>query len=285
MGKVNLQLILSDRAQELLDHFARIMELRYTFFDLNGVMISRGLKMRNCEYCRMLQEDFGKLPQCLATDQMMRSMVQKNSKVVHYTCHAGLDEVIAPVTLAGEPAGFLMIGQFRKIKAEMPCFQELSASEKKALEKAFKRVPQLSSEKVNAVTELMLMLLDYLTAKELATVSGDKLRYEVERYIARHIAEEVRLPVVAKRLGKSISSLTHELKNRYGVTFSQLLTQARISRAEEIMTAKPGIGIAEIALAVGIDDPYYFSRLYRRIRGFPPSEFKNQAAAKKTSRS
>ena len=60
MEKINLQLILSERAQELLDHFARIMELRYTFFDLNGTMISRGLKMQNCEYCRILQEKQGK---------------------------------------------------------------------------------------------------------------------------------------------------------------------------------------------------------------------------------
>ncbi len=275
MEKINLQLILSERAQELLDHFARIMELRYTFIDLQGNMIGRGLQMRNCDYCRLLQEEFGKMPQCLATDQMMRSLVRKSSKVVHYTCHAGLDEVIAPVTLAGEAAGFLMIGQFRKMKAEVPDFADLPPEKKKLLVKAFKKVPQLSADKVNAVTELMLMLLDYLTARELATVAGDNLRYEVEKYITHHINEEIRLPAVAKRLGKSISSLTHELKNRYGVTFSQLLTTARISRAEEIMTAKPETGIAEIALAVGIDDPYYFSRLYRRIRGFPPSEFKN----------
>ena len=69
MEKINLQLILSERAQELLDHFARIMELRYTFIDLQGNMISRGLQMRNCDYCRLLQEEFGKMPQCLATDQ------------------------------------------------------------------------------------------------------------------------------------------------------------------------------------------------------------------------
>ena len=162
----------------------------------------------------------------------------------------------------------------------MPEMGALPAETKKQLKEAFKKVPRLSPEKVNSITDLMLMLLDYIAARELATVTGDRLRYEVERYITRHISEEVRLPAVAKRLGKSISSLTHELKNRYGVTFSQLLTQARITKAEEIMKSHPETGIAEIATSVGIDDPYYFSRLYRRIRGFPPSEYKNKAAEK-----
>ncbi len=280
MRKSNLKIVLSDRVQEILDNFAEILGLRLSFFDLNGVMLRRGLRMRNCEYCRMIQEELGRLPRCVATDSMMMEKARREGGVIHYTCHAGLGEMVAPVIISGEEAGYLMIGQFRDTGSVMPGEGMPDGEVRRRLAGEFENVPLVPAKKAEAIVGLMLMLLDYLAARELATVSGDRLRYDVERFIARNITGDIRLPAAARALGRSVSGLTHELKKRYHVTFSQLLARARVERAEAVMLRTPEAGISEVAMAVGIDDPYYFSRLYRKIRGFPPSEFRMRSREK-----
>ena len=270
MRKSNLKIVLSDRVQEILDNFAEILDLRLSFFDLNGVMLRRGLRMRNCEYCRMIQEELGRLPRCIATDSMMREKARREGGVIHYTCHAGLGEMVAPVIISGEEAGYLMIGQFRDTGSRMPEDGMPDGEVRRRLAGAFAGVPLVPAKKVEAIVGLMLMLLDYLSARELATVSGDRLRCDVENFISRNITGDIRLPAAARALGRSVSGLTHELKKRYNVTFSQLLARARVEHAEAVMLRTPEAGISEVAMAVGIDDPYYFSRLYRKVRGFPP---------------
>jgi AraC-like DNA-binding protein len=32
--------------------------------------------------------------------------------------------------------------------------------------------------------------------------------------------------------------------------------------------------VAEVARTVGYDDPYHFSRVFKRVKGRPPSEFR-----------
>jgi len=38
------------------------------------------------------------------------------------------------------------------------------------------------------------------------------------------------------------------------------------------MRTRRGVTVREIAFELGFKDPYYFSRLYRKHRGHPPSQ-------------
>ncbi len=274
-----LHLILSDKVQELLDNFAEVLEVRVTFFDLSGRILRRGLKMRNCDYCRLVQDEPGGFDRCAAMDAAMRTEAMRRRKLIAYTCHAGLEEVIAPVHIDGEAAGFLMVGQFRTgAKPRLPEWAAAESGELRGrLEAAFARLPLIGPEKLAGVIGLFSMLLDYLAARELAAVTGDRLKAEVEAYIDGRLRETVRLPAAARRLGRSVSAVTHELKSRYNTSFSRLLIERRIARAEELMMRHPEQTVAEISLQVGVDDPYYFSRFYRKYRGYPPTEFRRRA--------
>ena len=42
--------------------------------------------------------------------------------------------------------------------------------------------------------------------------------------------------------------------------------------------AETALSIAEIARAVGYEDPFYFSRLFRQKMGAPPTEFRRSGA-------
>jgi two-component system response regulator YesN len=52
------------------------------------------------------------------------------------------------------------------------------------------------------------------------------------------------------------------------------LIQARIERAGDLL-ADPGLSVKEVARRSGFESPYYFSRLFRKVTGRTPSEFRS----------
>lgn len=67
------ELFLSDEVQSLIDHFAAVLDLRVTFFSVDGRELRRGQHMRNSDYCAMVQQELGTLKECLSMDTAKRT--------------------------------------------------------------------------------------------------------------------------------------------------------------------------------------------------------------------
>ena len=107
MDKNNiLELFLNDDVQKLLDNFAGMLDLRVTFYSRFGLPIRRGKAMPNTAFCNLIQNHLDLLEKCQDIDRTMRQEVTDNHQAISYTCHAGLQEIIAPVVIGGRLAGF-----------------------------------------------------------------------------------------------------------------------------------------------------------------------------------
>lgn len=266
--KSSLELILSDEVQTLLDNTAALIDARITFFGPDGTGLRRGKAMVNSEFCRHIQSCPGGLCRCEAMDKEKQLEAVKNRDLVLYRCHAGAHEIVAPVFIHGKCAGFLMIGQFR-IDDELPCGSEV-------LQSYYRTLPRFTPEKLEAITGLFRTLIDYISIRELAILQSDQLRLDIDRYIAKHGHEDIKLPDMAKKLGRSVSSISQFLRRNYGTGFKELLIEHRLKLAESFWKSHPEATVAEAAFAAGFQDQFYFSRLFRRRRGIPPGEFREQ---------
>ena len=267
-NKSALELILSDEVQSLLDDFAALIDARVTLFGPDGTRMRRGKEMCNSEFCRHIQSCPGGLEKCLAMDEAKRQEAVRTRDVVLYRCHAGAHEIVAPVFIHGKCAGFLMIGQFR-VDDALP-------SGDPGLEKFYRRLPKFTPEKLTAITGLFRTLIDYISIRELAVLQSDQLRLDIDRYIAQHGHEDIRLPDMAKKLGRSVSSISQFLRRNYGTGFKELLINHRLHLAESFLRSNPEATVAEAAFAAGFQDQFYFSRLFRNRRGMTPGEFREQ---------
>jgi AraC-like DNA-binding protein len=81
---------------------------------------------------------------------------------------------------------------------------------------------------------------------------------------------------VAKLLGLSTRSLRRTLRE-HGATYQQLLTQARLSRAEALL-ADRALAVYEVAFALGYDDVSAFTRAFRQWTGVSPREYREARA-------
>ena len=116
------------------------------------------------------------------------------------------------------------------------------------------------------------MLVDSIVSHHMVSLQGDSCVVAAIDYMTEHVAEPLTLPLVARQIGRSPFSVSHAFRKHLQTTFKNVLTEMRLARAEELLTSEPSLTVAEVAERVGFDDPFYFSRVYRKHRGQPPSD-------------
>lgn len=108
---------------------------------------------------------------------------------------------------------------------------------------------------------------------------NSSLSREVSRalaYIGRHYHESIGLRNVAGYAGLSPSYLSNRFRKELGITFVDYLNRCRVERAKELL-AETDLKSCDIAVKVGFSPEYtYFSKVFKRIAGCNPNEFRRQ---------
>lgn len=94
------------------------------------------------------------------------------------------------------------------------------------------------------------------------------LEYMHEAYNRKLVVADL-----AKRCNLSLFRFIHKFKAVTGAAPLQYLTGIRINEAKRMLAETP-LHVKEIASIVGYDNPLYFSRVFQRAVGVPPSRYK-----------
>ena len=97
----------------------------------------------------------------------------------------------------------------------------------------------------------------------------------VRSWIEAHCAEEITLERLSAVAHLNKYTLVREFRARYGVPPMRALAQARVSRAKRLLRFTDDT-VEAIGAAVGIPDPNYFARLFRRVEGLSPRAFRER---------
>lgn len=87
------------------------------------------------------------------------------------------------------------------------------------------------------------------------------------------LAQNINFEEIAERNGMTLSYFRTVFKRMTGLPPTDYLNRMRILRALELLQTTD-LTIAETAMQVGIYDANYFSRLFKKIIGYPPRYFK-----------
>lgn len=97
----------------------------------------------------------------------------------------------------------------------------------------------------------------------------------VAEMLGRDLAKAVNLTALATSLGLSPATLRRRFVARHGTPPKAYHLQARIDRAKTLLTLSDE-SIEAVAAAVGFEDSFYFSRLFRSREQCSPSEFRQR---------
>mgnify|MGYP002624826832 CR=1 FL=1 len=102
----------------------------------------------------------------------------------------------------------------------------------------------------------------------------DPLLQHVMEYIEQNIGNsEANIGDMAAAAATSRSGLQRKLKQTMGITPGDLLREARIKRASQLLHETDKT-VADVAYACGFTDPKYFSRCFKQSTGQSPTEYK-----------
>ncbi len=74
----------------------------------------------------------------------------------------------------------------------------------------------------------------------------------------------------------SKSTFYRAFTDEYGITPVQLILEERLKFAKSLLNKHNEISIKEVAYAAGFNDPNYFARVFRKVEGATPSEFREK---------
>ncbi|NNH74644.1 helix-turn-helix transcriptional regulator [Nocardia uniformis] len=133
-----------------------------------------------------------------------------------------------------------------------------------------------------AAAHLTLLLVD--VARLAADVVGDLRRSneavlaEVFDVIEQRFGEQLSLSDVARTVGLTPAYLTTLVRRRTGRTVQDWITERRMTEARRLLTGSE-LSITEVARHVGMLDPGYFTRVFRRANGMPPRAWRDRVTA------
>jgi AraC-like DNA-binding protein len=104
----------------------------------------------------------------------------------------------------------------------------------------------------------------------------DPMLQRVMRFVEENISNsEAGVGDMAAAAAVSRSGLQRKLKEAMGITPQDLLREARIKRACQLL-CQADMNVSEVAYACGFSDPKYFSRSFKQRVGVSPTEYKAQ---------
>lgn len=105
------------------------------------------------------------------------------------------------------------------------------------------------------------------------------IREDIRSYIGKNYQDDISMQSAAQAMGYSEAYFCKLFKQCFRVNFSAYLNEYRIEKAKAMM-ADPRINIKDIGAACGYSDSNYFARVFKRITGQTPSDYRLAVAEK-----
>ena len=102
----------------------------------------------------------------------------------------------------------------------------------------------------------------------------DKIVARMRHFVETHYMEDISVLDIASAFGYSEAYFCKLFKQNFGKNFVTYLTEYRVELAKREL-ADLSCNVKEIGQRVGYTDSNYFTKVFRRITGMSPSEYRN----------
>lgn len=108
---------------------------------------------------------------------------------------------------------------------------------------------------------------------DLTEVKHRDVLYKTTDYIRAHYAKRITLDQVAQHVYLSPAYLSRILKSELGASFPELVSRVRVQKSKELL-ADSSRSLAEIAGLAGFDEQSYFTKVFKKMTGVTPGQYR-----------
>ncbi|WP_145050284.1 response regulator [Paenibacillus xylanexedens] len=135
----------------------------------------------------------------------------------------------------------------------------------------FDREGMLSLPLLRSLLEQRLIAAGKALAAQHHT-SHDPMK-EIARYMDAHYQEDLSLQQISARFYLSREYISRKFKQQFGLNWSEYLGKLRINNAK-LLLQNPSLRIAKISEMVGFQDEKYFSKVFKKMEGLTPGDYR-----------
>jgi len=243
-------------------------------------------KRHEAPYCAYMSQKSRACSSCL---QMQERLSQAAVDGPHTAvCPAGLSETAVPVRLGDRLVGFLQTGQVFRKKPTEKQFENTAAMvdgwgvdvDRSQMKEAYFGTRVVSQKQQDSAATLLKIFAQHLSmlSNQLVVQQGNAeppVITKAKQYIKDHQTEELRLGQVAKAVNTSSFYFCKMFKKVTKVNFTDYLARLRIEKAKDLLL-NPNLRISEIAYEVGFQSLTHFNRVFKRVLGQAPTEYRTR---------
>ncbi|MBR8536662.1 AraC family transcriptional regulator [Carboxylicivirga sediminis] len=125
---------------------------------------------------------------------------------------------------------------------------------------------------------LWYLLGSFRYINQFRQISNDGCTDIIDRsilYMRKHLKNKLTLDLLAKQFGLSSSYYSNIFRNKTGKPPLDYLIHLRIQHACQLLDHS-SLQIKEVALRIGYDDPFYFSRIFKKVMNMSPKAYKKK---------
>ncbi len=241
-------------------------------------------KPHESPFCALMAETSRSCAACLRMQEQLAHCAAEGPATM--TCTYGLCEVAVPVKLGTQTLGFLQTGQVMQQKPTGASFHraiknaaDLGVNIDYAKAKdAYFATPVISQKKLQSVTNLLSIFADHLSMKGnqivVQTVNSEPpVIAKAKQYIRDHHTEDLSLGQVATAVHTSLFYFCKLFRKVTGLTFTEFVSRTRIESAKNLLL-NPNLRVSEIAYEVGFQSLTHFNRVFKKIEGESPTDYR-----------
>ncbi|MFA9464941.1 MAG: helix-turn-helix domain-containing protein [Velocimicrobium sp.] len=158
------------------------------------------------------------------------------------------------------------------IMAEGKAFAEILDMEN-MVDLATKTVENLSVESISELLEEMIDLTADLQKQDMSGSIRSVVKHAVT-YIEQNFFENLTLTSLSQKFNVESSYFSKVFRQETGDNLTSYIAKKRVNKAIEYMKDSK-INLTEIAFMVGYDDYTYFNRVFRKMTGVSPRDYRN----------
>lgn len=227
------------------------------------------------------------IPACENCVQMWRKMALFGQlKTRTSTCFAGLSESSVPIRIGQKTIGFLFAGEVTTSRLTEAKFAKVVAQlkgcgvdyDETKLREAYFLTPATSKSKYGSFLALLDVFAGHLSliADQLALNESNNQDPGIHRalkFIHENLGETLDLDLVAKSACLSRCYFSRKFKEATRIAFTEYVAKSRVEAAKKLLT-NPQIRVSEIAFQVGFQSLTHFNRVFKRVVGLSPTQFR-----------
>jgi AraC-like DNA-binding protein len=236
--------------------------------------------------CALVAQKSRSCAACLQVQQQLSESASREPQTV--VCSVGLCDIAIPVRMGDQLVGFLTTGQVFNKKPTEAQFNrttrllaewgvQVGGDE---LHRMYFDTRVLSARQHESIVKLLTIFAEHLSMVSNQIVVREQnaeppVIARAKQYIQEHQTEELSLGQVASAVHTSKFYFCKMFKKTTGINFTDYLSRVRTERAKTLLL-NPNLRVSEIAYEVGFQSLTHFNRIFKRILGQSPTDYREQ---------